>query len=565
MKAADWIADFLIKKGATDVFGLPGVVILDFLYAIENRKSELTPHLTYHEQGAAFAASGYAQATGKLGVAYGTRGPGLTNMVTGIADAYYDSIPVMYFTAHSSKDSNAEMRILNNQEMDTVAVVKKVTKYAARVDELEDLQREVRHAYQMATTGRKGPVFLDILTSLFSKEVKDDEEEILNKIPEVKMDVSEAAKEIAAKIKKSKHPVFLLGNGVRQSHTQNLVAQLATQAGIPVLTSRTAQDTLPESPEYFGYVGSHATRYSNFIISKADLIIALGNRLSFPVASKSFRPVVEQAEIIRVDVDDSEFLRPVPNSSNYPLNLQTLLPELLKQDCQYEGKKQWLSICTELKETLWQWDNTPVIEKISGLIRKAGQDTTFVCDVGNHSFWVTMAYAYANATNRIMYSGSFGTLGCALPKSLGAYYSTKCPVVCFAGDQGFQMNIQELQFISQHKLPITIVVLNNDSSGMIREREEKRYDHFVHTTTDSGYGVPDLKGIAAAYQMGYCCIDAQNDWDETTFSYQEGPCLIDLRIDEHTELYPTLPQGAVCQDLEPQLDRDLYNRLNALQ
>ena len=171
MRADEWIVNFLVDKGVTDVFGIPGVVVMDFLYAVDKRKPEITPHLCYHEQAAAFAACGYAQDNGKLGVAYSTRGPGVTNMMTAIADAYYDSIPVMFITAHSCEKIEDGMRVMNNQEIDTVGLVKNITKRAVRIDKIEDFQREVILAYNEATQGRKGPVFLDIYNKLFGNEV----------------------------------------------------------------------------------------------------------------------------------------------------------------------------------------------------------------------------------------------------------------------------------------------------------------------------------------------------------------------------------------------------------
>ena len=218
MKAADWIVDFLISKGVTNTFGLPGAVVLELLYAMDRRKPELTPHLNYHEQGAAFAACGYAQATGKLGVAYATRGPGMINMLTAVADAYYDSTPTMFFTAHNSEIKRPEMRVENNQEIDTVTLASSVTKYAVRIDDVAELRRELRKAYAIANTGRKGPVFLDIASSVLRQEVDPDA------MPDQKTvqtpDVSEISDKIAAKLRKAKRPVILIGAGVRQSGTE---------------------------------------------------------------------------------------------------------------------------------------------------------------------------------------------------------------------------------------------------------------------------------------------------------------------------------------------------------
>lgn len=564
MKAADWIVDFLISKGVTDVFGLPGAVVLELLYAMDRRKSELTPHLNYHEQGAAFAACGYAQATGKLGVAYATRGPGMTNMLTGMADAYYDSIPTMFFTAHNSRQKRPEMRVENNQEIDTVAIAASVTKYAVRIDRTEDLQNELQKAYTAATTGRKGPVFLDISSSVLRGEL----DMAVLPVPQTPLAEEEAARisaEIAAKVRAAKRPVILIGSGVRQSGTAAWVQLLAEKFEIPVLSSRTTHDLLPDSPQYFGFVGSHGTRYGNFILSKADCILALGNRLAFPVGSKSFLPVVERAVTIRADIDKSEFLREVPGSLCYHISLETLLPELVKHDLSYLSSTHWTAVCQELKHSLDQWDKTPVVNALMQFIKAFDKETTFVCDVGNHSFWVTNACIYSGASNRTLYSGSFGTLGSALPKAIGACCGTGRPVVCFAGDQGLQMNIQELMFIAQHQLPIAIVVINNFASAMIREREEKQFSHFVHTTRESGYSIPDFQAIAHAYQLQYCCIkDTAVPANQTIFP-AEWPCLIELQTDAATALRPNLPQGQPCQNLAPTLPAELYQQLDALE
>lgn len=563
MKAADWIVDFLISKGVTDAFGLPGAVVLELLYAMDGRKPELTPHLNYHEQGAAFAACGYAQATGRLGVAYATRGPGMTNMLTAMADAYYDSVPAMFFTAHSSGGMRPEMRVENNQEIDTVAIASSVTKYAVRIDEAEDLQRQLQKAYTAATTGRKGPVFLDIASSVLRQEIETEEVPVVQEKARGE-NIEKIADEIAAKLRGAERPVILLGGGVRQSGTAELVRQLAEKSKIPVLSSRTTHDLLPDLPTYFGFVGSHGTRYSNFILSKADLILALGNRMAFPVGSKSFRPVVERAVTIRVDIDESEFLREVPGSVCYRVGLEALLPELLKKDFSYPNRNCWIAVCEELKQSLAQWDKTPVVDVLMHLMKTAGSESTFVCDVGNHSFMVTNACVYSGAPNRTIYSGSFGTLGSALPKAIGAYYGTGQPVFCFAGDQGFQMNIQELQFIAQHRLPVTVVVINNLASAMIREREVKQFSHLVHTTLESGYGIPNLQAVANAYGLNYFCIKDPAATAQGGSIPTDAPCLIELRADGTEILRPNLPMGKPCQDLAPALPEELYQRMENL-
>ncbi len=557
MRAVDWIVEFLINHGTTDVFGIPGVVVMDFLYAVDKRKTEITPHLNYHEQGASFAACGYAQTSGKLGVAYATRGPGFTNMLTAMADAYYDSLPVMFITAHSALDLENRMRVLNNQEINTVDLAKSITKKAVRIDDIDELQEEVVDAYKKATTGRKGPVFLDIYNALFLKEVSEE----LDDIVPVKVDhVDDYIGTLEESITESNRPIILIGNGARDSG--KLIKLVAEKNCIPVLSSRAAQDIVSQSPMYYGFVGSRATRYSNFILSKADLIIAIGNRLSFPMKSKSFSPITEKARLIRVDIDESEFIRNIPNSLHFNMDCSTAFKAMNEANLSYRDSGKWLKVCDTLRNKLDKWDKNYVVEKIMKVISNAEKDSPITCDVGNHSFWVTTAYAYQRASNRIMYSGSFGTLGSALPKAIGAYYSERLPVICFTGDQGMQFNIQELQFIVSHKLPITIVILNNSSSGMIMEREVAKYgDHLVHTTLDSGYSYPDFKKVAECYGLNY--IQNGRDEELPVIDYSK-PNILELVIDKETVLEPSLPIGMECQNLSPQLPRALYEELNNL-
>ena len=564
MRVDDWIVECLINNGVTDVFGIPGAVVLDFLYAVDRKKPQITPHLNYHEQGAAFAAVGYAQSTGKLGVAYATRGPGFTNMLTAIADAYYDSIPTLFITAHSALCINPNMRVMDNQEIDTVALAKSVTKKAVRIDDLDTLQDEITDAIRLATTGRPGPAFIDIYNALFSKEVKERYYVTGNDISE-KADIAKMITTVKNRLSLAKRPILLIGNGVRGKDNATLLNKLATSCQIPILSSRGAQDIIPTSKMYYGFIGSRATRESNFILSKADLIIAIGNRMAFPVKSKSFSPIIENCYTIRIDVDSSEYNRVIPNSNCFITNTEEALKALLNEKITYNNSEEWLNVCNKLKTELNQWDRNTVINNIMEIIDSLDSDNTLVCDVGNHSYWITTAYAYSKASNRILYSGSFGSLGSALPKAIGAYYATQKPVICFVGDQGVQFNIQELQYISMHKLPIIIVILNNFSSGMIMEREMKKYgEHFVHTTLDSEYGFPDFEKVAKCYGVGYMCIECKKEIEFDKKYVRKKPIIIELVINRNTKLAPSLPIGKLCQDLSPEINRELYERLDQL-
>jgi acetolactate synthase-1/2/3 large subunit len=546
----------LIRQHVTDAFGVPGGVVLELIYAMDARKDELTPHLSYHEQAAGFAACGYAQASGHLGVAYATRGPGFTNLISAMADAYCDSLPVLFITGHSAASLVDGMRVMDDQEMDTVSMVRNITKYAARIDDVCQIEEALERACHEALNGRKGPVFLDIATSVMKKDIEPSEHLLdaahFDNIPEV-------CKDIQMSIRDAERPIILVGDGVNQAQMQKEFRSFIEYAKIPVISSRFSHDIMGGSEYYFGYVGSHGIRTANFVLSKADLIVAMGNRMHYPVKSESFGAVTSKARVIRLEVDGSEFNREVPNATNYQTNLTDVLCCLNGVCYDYGNHEAWMSVCSELREELQNEDVNSCVESIVSILEKVDTDTWIVNDVGNNEFYVSRASVLAGLNNRVLYSKSFGALGCGLGKAIGTYYATHKPVVCFVGDQGLQMNIQELQYIAQHKLPIAVVLLNNQASGMIKDRETIAYKgHYVHTTKDSGYGNPEFKTIALAYGIDYCTLADQQSLQI------ERPLFVEVPVDDNLTLSPNLPRGAACQDLYPQLERAKYEYLNSL-
>ena len=554
MTGAQYIVDSLIKRGVTDAFGIPGGVILPLLYEFDNRRSELEPHLSYHEQCAGFAACGYAQASGNLGVAYATRGPGFTNLITAIADAYYDSLPVLFITAHSAPCPPNGMRVMADQEMDTCSMVRNITKKAARLDDPMSFADDFEELCETALNGRKGPVFLDVSTKILSQEINNN----ATVVTESKCHPGffEAGSIVEA-IRNAKRPVILAGDGINQADTRELFQQFCEKSNIPVISSRFTHDILEGSDQYCGYVGSHGMRCANFILSKTDLILSIGNRLHFPPKSESFGEILEHARIIRCEIDEGEFNRNIPNTTIVQADLRDVLCSL----CQVEdhgNHTEWINVCNILKEELSKADMNPAVESISNILDKIPSYYTISNDVGNNEFWVSRACVQSGIKNRTYYSKSFGALGCGLGKAIGIYHATRHPVLCFVGDQGLQMNIQELQYISQHQLPISIVLLNNQSSGMIKDRESLVYNRLVHTSFDSGYRFPDFKVICEAYGIGYYSANIREQL------FQKTPSFIEIKIDETLSLSPSLPRGKKCQDMLPSLSIELYDYLNTL-
>ena len=548
MKIAQYIVDSLQKHGVTDMFGIPGGVILDLLYAFDAAKPKVTPHLVYHEQDAGFAACGYAQASGKLGVAYATKGPGFTNLITAIAEAYYESIPVLFITAHSS-DLVEGMRTMADQEMDTCAMVDKITKCAKRLENADTFVEDFEKAVQTSMSGRRGPVLLDISAALWRQEVEPCK--IPNEECERNQDIDYT--EIARIISEAKRPVILAGAGIVQASAQDEFCELVAKIDIPVISSRATHNLLAGDKHYMGYIGSHGMRSANFMLTKADLIIAIGNRMHYPIQSKSFGNVMCNKKVLRFDIDPSEFKREIPNSKTYAVDAKELVSGMLKGAYDYGNHAEWNKVCNRIWVELNDTDCESPISEIASILRNMPLNSVITCDVGNHEMLVSRASVWTDSQHRTIYSKAFGALGNALGKAIGAYYATRKPVLCFVGDQGLQMNSQELQYVVLHQLPITIVVMNNEKSGMIFEREMARYDYAVHTSKDSGYGHPNWGDVAQAYGMDYRQLE---DLDFT------APTIAELCYQQ--EQIPYIPQGVSCQDMDPKLDRELFNTLNAL-
>ena len=558
MTGAQYIVESLISRGVTDAFGIPGGVILPLLYEMESRKPLFTPHLSYHEQCAGFAACGYAQASGKIGVAYATRGPGFTNLITAIADAYYDSLPTLFITAHSAPCPPDGMRVMADQEMDTCSMVRNITKMAVRVDDDSTFAEIIDKVLSVALEGRKGPIFLDIASALFKKEITCIAKE--KTVTPAKEDYSKQINEIVTAIRSAKRPIILAGDGINQSNARDVFLQFAEKVNIPVVSSRFSHDLLAGKTNYYGYVGGHGMRAANFILSKTDLILSLGNRLHFPPKSASYGSVMDYAKLLRVEVDENEFNRDIQNTVNYNCDLNGLLTQSLNLNCDFGKHEEWIRVCDILKTDLKKEDINPAIESIISVLKQADKDTIIVTDVGNNEFWVSRAAVESGCENRVLYSKSFGTLGCGLGKAIGTYYATRKSVLCFVGDQGLQMNIQELQFISQHQLPIMVVVLNNQTSGMIKDRETVIYNHYVHTTADSDYQMPALKEIADAYGIDY--LAGINELSR--LQPIMPPVLVEIIVDSSIGLTPNLPKGRKCQDMTPELPEEKYEYLNTL-
>lgn len=567
MKVSDYIVEFLINEGICDVFGYPGGMVAHLVDSFDKYKEKIAVHTNYHEQASAFAANGYAQVTGKVGVAYSSSGPGATNLITGICNAYFDSIPTLFLTGQvNTYEAKKDLPIRQKgfQETEIIPIIKSVTKYCAYVEHESDIRYELEKAFYIAQEGRKGPVLLDIPMNIQRMNI--DPATLRSFRPEIQNSSPVDTDLISESIKNSKRPVLLIGAGTKTKQIRQLVNQLVETWRIPVVSSMLAVDVVPTDEEMnFGFLGAYGGRTANFIVAKSDLILAIGSRLDVRQVGGKRENFAPDAQLIRVDIDEGELSHNV-NEREYHIcaDAQEVLQKLLGEKINLaEQVEQWRETCKKIRKVLRGIDDKSpnnVIKKISKIVP---EEYTITTDVGQNQVWVAQSFDVKRNQN-VLFSGGLGSMGYSVPAAIGAYYGSKKPVISFNGDGGLQMNIQELQFLSREKLPIAIVVLNNHALGMIRHFQEMYFDaHYSQTVDGKGYEAPDFKKIAQAYGLKYEVVDASKEIKSNYFDVTE-PIIIEVVFDKNTYVFPKLEFGKPNQDQEPLLDRELYDYLMRL-
>ena len=579
MKASDYIVEFLIDKGITDVFGYPGGMVTHLMDSFAKYKSRINAHVTYHEQGAAFAACGFAQTSGKPGVAYATSGPGATNLITGICNAWFDSIPTIFITGQvNSNEARGSYAIRQRgfQETDIISIVKSITKYSVYVDSAEKLPEYLNEAYHAAITGRMGPVLLDIPMNVFRTEI--DVNYCLNTlnfkrtIPETlnhsKTELLNASEKLQTALCHASCPCILIGNGVKASGKEKEIKEFIDRVKIPVVTSMVAFDVLENDPYCYGFIGAYGTRTGNFIAAKSDLIISIGSRMDIRQVGALRENFAPEAEIIRFDIDDGELGYPVHSDEiKFCMSMDETLEVLNHVEIKTDYSK-WIDVCEEIRSLLKNTDKSNTAELIEFISHYTPENSIITTDVGQNQVWVAQSF-HLKKGQRVLFSGGHGAMGYSLPASIGAYYgSVGKHVVCITGDGGMQMNIQELQFIAREKLPIKIIVLNNNALGMIRHFQEMYFDsRYFQTKPDGGYTAPSFTAIGHAYGIQSVCAEMEDliggknpekAEQIRQLMMSDEAALIEIEIRENTYVTPKLEFGKPNQDQEPLLPRDLY-------
>lgn len=559
VKGSDYIVDFLVSHGVTDVFGYPGATVCHLMDSLEKNK-KISNHLNYHEQACAFAACGYAQSSGKLGVAYANGGPGFTNLVTGIVDAFYDSLPTLFICGQvdtTDMVGNKKIRQRGIQEIPISKIAIPFTKKTIFVDCIEKVQNCLDEAYITATTGRPGPVVIEIPANIQRDTFE----------PQIRMNSSslccseriEDLKLIESYLSKAERPLILAGNGIKVSGLKKLFKEAIDNMGVPVVFSLPAFDLLEyDNPLNYGFIGINGFRYSNYVLYKADLIISIGSRLDGKQVGKNSAEFVHGATLLRVDIDDNELSEKISdNEIHISIDAKVVLNYFKEHKEKYEINN-WVEACNKLKRTLIDYDLRKYHLTLRNLLNKASDDAVFTADVGHHEIYMAQALQLKEKQTAIMSLG-LATMGYSLPAAIGAHFANKSQVISLSGDGGIQMNIQELQMLARDNLPIKVIVFNNNTLGMVREFQERNFAGVCcQTTEEYGYTAPNFEAIAKAYKIKYTRLFYNDTEHIQKFEYDKsGPELIELIVSEPTYLFPRFSRGKRICDMDPVLEKDI--------
>ncbi|WP_069998735.1 thiamine pyrophosphate-binding protein [Cellulosilyticum sp. I15G10I2] len=564
MKLSDYIAEFLIKNGCTHVFGYQGGAVTHLVDSLYKYK-QIKFISTYHEQAAAFAAEGYARIKNSIGVAVATSGPGATNLITGVGSAYFDSVPCLYLTGQVNTyeyKNDLAIRQLGFQETDIVSIAMPITKYAVRITDPQSIRYELEKAVYTANVGRKGPVLLDIPMNIQCADVL---EETLHGFEQKDCyDLDFDFETVIQYLNSSKRPVILVGGGVRISNASEVLNQVVSKLKIPVVSSLMGRDTVDNNHEnYIGMIGAYGNRSANFTIANSDLIIALGTRLDTRQTGTKPENFARGAKLIRVDIDPGELDKKIKHDEvSIKAELRVFVEKLyesIERICISRGK--WLEKTKEYKRkypTFLQ-ENFKDPNYVMAYISKSLRPSDIIClDVGQNQMWAAQSLCLKNG-QRLLTSGGMGAMGFSLPCAIGAYYSGVCgSVFAFAGDGGIQMNIQELALIKRNRIPIKIIIMNNESLGMIRHFQEMYFEgRYCATVTD--YEVPDFCKLANAYGIKSARLEKSNDFDTLEeILHNNEPMVIEIVLPKKTYVYPKLALNRPIEEQEPLLSREEF-------
>lgn len=546
MKVSDCIIEILAKHNVEKVFGYIGGNNAHLMDSIDKHR-DMEMVNTVHEQGAGFAAEGYARATESLGAATATSGPGATNLVTPITSCFLDSISSIFLTGQVNTYEykyDLPVRQIGFQETDIVSLVKGITKYAIFVDKVENIRYELEKACYLALEGRKGPVLVDVPINIqyqninFEKAFSFYEGEEYQSMESLKNLIDDSQIEMVVKeINKANKPLLLIGGGARLAGIKHELLSFINRTEIPLVASLMGKDVISDEYQYnIGFMGVYGVEHADVCLKKCDLLIILGARLDARQTGRDLDSFAKNSKIIHVDIDQNELDLRIKTDINILGDLKEFMIKLNKE-------KFTVSIDTWKKEVLSYKKNFPFAQKgvlqghlphkiLQSISNNLREDDIICVDVGLHQMWSAQSLKLKEK-QRVIFSGGLGSMGFALPAAIGAAIGTGRRVVTISGDGGFQMNLQELEVLKRRNLPIKNFILNNAMLGMVNQMQrEFLNENFIGTKTD--YSAPDFRNIARSYKMrGYEVTDLELIDQTIQLSLSNDECeIVDIKLDE---------------------------------
>ena len=582
IKLSDYVAEFLASCNVDTVFAISGGASLHLIHSVEAHPDIqlVCPH---HEQGAAMAADGYARVNRKIGVAIATSGPGATNLITGIACSFYDSVPVLYITGQVSTFRNVgdtKVRQIGFQETPIVDICRPITKYAISLKDSKLIRYELEKVYWIMRTGRPGPVVLDIPDNL-QREIIETEnltsyKELINSSI-LYRNILDSKNDILNSLALSKRPIVIAGWGIHLAGVENEFREFVETLNIPVAFTWAAADLFTEDhPLALGRFGTHGMRHTNFAVQNADLVLSLGSRLDTKATGTPINSFARKAKKIVVDIDPNELGKFEKFDLSIDLLIECDLREFFKSFNQVElignscDTNEWLKCNKSWRVIFNDFDKGKLVSNeavnpytfFEKLSKTADEKATIVVDTGCSIAWSMQAWHF-KGSQRLYHDFNNTAMGWALPASIGIWFANnrKEQLICVVGDGSFMVSIQELSTAKQHKIPLKIFLINNQGYAMIRQTQEQWFEsNYVASSSKSDLLFPNFEKLAHSFGYEYECINDNKNIEDKLQSLLSKSCqtICEVKVGHDSRVIPQVKYGRPNEDMEPLLPREIF-------